>query len=226
MTIEDRDLKAPISAVHREPPEKTRSGHARQRAKDSRLLRVLVEPRRQCYRLPRSACRGHNRRARAEDETHPGGDFLKSVPMVITINYEALDMDLCPDCETRYTERHVKSNHPERVSEDGSVKVPKQLKSLADYILKWGPQDIIADEAHFLMSADAKRSRALRRLGRYAQTRRALSGTPDPQGPLAFYAQYAFLAPDIFGTSKTKFIERYANLNLFARRDDLRWYPP
>jgi len=76
-------------------------------------------------------------------------------------------------------------------------------------LLQWKPQYIVADEMHRLKSPGARRSRAMHQLGRVAQYRRGLSGTPDPSGWADFYSEYKYLAPDIFGTTYRAFSLRY-----------------
>ncbi len=71
---------------------------------------------------------------------------------------------------------------------------------------KWGM--IIADESHRIKSAKGKASRFLARL--FATRKVALTGTPMPHSPIDVFGQYRFLDPGIFGTSLTRFRNRYA----------------
>jgi sugar phosphate isomerase/epimerase len=50
---------------------------------------------------------------------------------------------------------------------------------------------------------------ALRRIARYTKKRRSLTGTPDPNGYINLFSQFVILNPDIFGTNKGRFQERY-----------------
>lgn len=76
----------------------------------------------------------------------------------------------------------------------------------------------IRDEAHRDLNAGSGRAGALRRLARYCPFRRALTGTPDPNGYINFYSQFLFTDPAIFGTSKARFIERYVETrDLYGR---------
>lgn len=83
-------------------------------------------------------------------------------------------------------------------------------KSITDLLCAWAPQTLIRDEAHRDLNAGSVRSRAMRRLARHTKIRRSLTGTPDPNGFVNLYAQMAVLAPDLFGTSKAAFMDRYA----------------
>jgi hypothetical protein len=134
---------------------------------------------------------------------------------VLTVNFDVLETPLCPLCYAAWTPArnggpdHGQRHHPGK-------KVPQYRPKISDLLLAWGPQDIIVDEAHLVASAGAQRTFALRRMGRNALCRRMLSGTPDPQGNISLYAQYAFLDPTIFGTSKKKFLDEYAIINPFT----------
>ena len=83
------------------------------------------------------------------------------------------------------------------------------LKALEPALLKWSPQVVIADEAHLIKSASAKRTKVMVKLGRQAQYRRVLTGTPTPRSYIDLYSQYLFLDPTIFGTSKKRFEQEY-----------------
>jgi superfamily II DNA or RNA helicase len=58
---------------------------------------------------------------------------------------------------------------------------------------------IVCDEAHYIKARGTARSRVVRRLGRYARWRLALTGTPIAQGPQDAYAIFDFIDPEIFG---------------------------
>jgi hypothetical protein len=83
-------------------------------------------------------------------------------------------------------------------------------KTITDNLVKWAPQGFIRDEAHRDSNAGSARSRCLRRLSRYTHFRRALTGTPDPNGYVNLYSQMAVLDPRVFGTNKTRFLKEYA----------------
>lgn len=82
---------------------------------------------------------------------------------------------------------------------------------------------VIADESHRIKSAAGKASRFAATLGSKARHRLALTGTPMPHSPLDIYAQYRFLDPGIFGTSKNRFMNRYAVMGGFENRQVMNW---
>lgn len=68
----------------------------------------------------------------------------------------------------------------------------KEAKSLRDLM-------IICDESHYIKSRGTARSRTVRRLGKHARWRLALTGTPIAQGIQDAWSQFDFLDPNIFG---------------------------
>jgi hypothetical protein len=58
---------------------------------------------------------------------------------------------------------------------------------------------IVCDESHYIKARGAARSRVVRRLGRFARWRLALTGTPIAQGIHDAWAQFDFLDPTVFG---------------------------
>lgn len=99
------------------------------------------------------------------------------------------------------------------------------ISRLVEDLLAWKPDIVIADEAHLAKSAGAARTRALWRLGKAARYRRILTGTPTPKNYIDLYSQFKFLAPEIFGTNKAKFVERYADLDEWGRVKFYRHLP-
>lgn len=95
-----------------------------------------------------------------------------------------------------------------------SVKVV--LKSV-----KWDV--IVCDESHRIKSAGGKASTFASVMRDLANRRLALTGTPMPHSPLDIYAQYRFLDPGIFGTSKNRFMNRYAVMGGFENRQVKDW---
>lgn len=91
---------------------------------------------------------------------------------------------------------------------------------------EWGM--LVFDESHRIKAPGSKQSRAAARIP--AAHRLALTGTPMPHSPLDLYGQYRALDPGIFGTSYTKFRDRYAVLGGpdrnwvtgFTNQDELR----
>lgn len=85
--------------------------------------------------------------------------------------------------------------------------------AMKEWLLKQQWDIIILDEAHRIKSPGGKQSKMVATLGRRAKYRLCLSGTPFPHGPLDIYAQFRFLAPDVFGTNYNQFKARYAITN-------------
>ena len=83
-------------------------------------------------------------------------------------------------------------------------------KTINDLLCQWAPQTLIRDEAHCDLNAGSVRSQALRRLSRLYEDpllahreHRTLNGFKN------LYAQMAILDPDLFGTNKSAFMQRY-----------------
>lgn len=75
---------------------------------------------------------------------------------------------------------------------------------------RWGM--ICCDEIHRIKSPTGRASKFMGLLGRRAQYRLGLSGTPMGQGPLDIWAQMRFVQPTLLGTSYFMFKRRYAVL--------------
>lgn len=62
---------------------------------------------------------------------------------------------------------------------------------------------LVADEAHWVKTPGAKRTKKLRTLGKHQNVKykRILTGTPLTNGAMDLYSQYAFLDPEIIGHS-------------------------
>ena len=136
-------------------------------------------------------------------------------PVIVTINFEALDDYFEEIVKVEDGYRFRKKIYP-TLREARVGRANSTSKRIVDLLLDWKPEDVIVDEAHLVASAGAQRSRALRRLGRGAQYVRLLSGTPDPKRALSFYSQYVVLDPGIFGTNKAKFLDEYFSFNHFT----------
>jgi len=74
---------------------------------------------------------------------------------------------------------------------------------------KWKPDIIICDESQRIKNNKSRRSKSMHRLGTVAKYRVILTGTPITQSPLDIFSQYKFLDPHIFGTSFSRFRNRY-----------------
>jgi SNF2 family DNA or RNA helicase len=84
-------------------------------------------------------------------------------------------------------------------------------KALAD----WAPEALTLDECHDYRTPSSRRSRAAMHLAKHARFRRGLTGTPDPKNYIDYYGIFKIIAPEVFGTSKQKFVERYAIMEQF-----------
>lgn len=69
---------------------------------------------------------------------------------------------------------------------------------------------VIADESHRIKQHNGQASKAVTAIGKVAEFRLALTGTPMAHSPLDIFAQYRFLDPKIFGQYWTAFKRRYA----------------
>lgn len=72
------------------------------------------------------------------------------------------------------------------------------------YWYRWGDKNkgkffMIVDESHMIKARGADRSRVVRRIGRRAKYRLALTGTPIANGLIDAWAQFDFIDPTIFG---------------------------
>lgn len=86
---------------------------------------------------------------------------------------------------------------------------------LSNYLLRktTGIDTVICDESHRIKSPSSKCSRYLARIGKIAQHRYLLTGTPLAENPMDVYAQYRFLDPSIFGTNFVDFCNEYQNID-------------
>lgn len=81
---------------------------------------------------------------------------------------------------------------------------------------------VIFDEIHRIKAPGGKASMYCARLGRKANRRAGLTGTPMPHSPLDVYGQFRALDPGIYGTSFTAFRNRYAVLE--KRKGSSGWF--
>jgi len=77
----------------------------------------------------------------------------------------------------------------------------------------------VADESHRIKDATGAQSKWCAQVRPKAARRLALSGTPMGQTPLDVFAQYRFLDPGVFGTSRISFEHRYAVKGGFEGRE-------
>lgn len=97
------------------------------------------------------------------------------------------------------------------LSED--ERTPKELNAIP-----W--KTVVADEVHRAKDPRAKQTRALWYVGRAAQQRFALTGTPIANSPEDIWTLMRFVSPPEF-PAKTRFIERYAleSFNVYGYRE-------
>jgi len=106
-----------------------------------------------------------------------------------------------------------------------NLKLRKQwYKWSKDWVDDGGTLMVIADEAHFIKKPGTAQSRFTRTLGKRAQWRLALTGTPADKGFEQYWAVFDFiLHKQVFGTYGS-FKERYVIYETHTRRDG-REYP-
>jgi len=68
----------------------------------------------------------------------------------------------------------------------------------------------VCDESQRIKAPGSKQSRAMHRIGKTAKHRMILSGTPIPEGPLDYYAQFRYLDERVLGSSYVNFKSKYA----------------
>lgn len=90
---------------------------------------------------------------------------------------------------------------------------------LADELIAWKPDLVIADESQRIKGHSSKQTKGVTRIGTQARYRLALSGTPVTNSPLDVFAQWRFLDRSIFGDKFYPFRARYAIVEQVTRRD-------
>lgn len=86
-------------------------------------------------------------------------------------------------------------------------------KPFSEKLIKAPIDCIICDESHRIKTPSSKCSLYLSRIGKRVENRFLFTGTPSTQSPIDVYAQYRFLAPEIFGTRFSEFRDRYENVD-------------
>lgn len=89
---------------------------------------------------------------------------------------------------------------------------------LLEPLLRVGFDMVIVDESTRIKNPDAKRTKAILKLGQYSGARLILSGTPVVQHLYDLYAQLEFLAPGIFGRY-SQFKYRYFTMVYDMKKD-------
>lgn len=92
---------------------------------------------------------------------------------------------------------------------------------MADVLEKVDWKLIVADESHMIKSPSGVASRFMASIGKKAERRVCLTGTPMAHSPLDVYGQYRFLDAGVFGTSFTLFRSHYALMGGFGNHQVL-----
>lgn len=87
-------------------------------------------------------------------------------------------------------------------------------KPFSEWLIKQKIDCVICDESHRIKTPSSKCSLYLSRLGRHAEYRYLMTGTPTTESPTDVYAQYRFLEPSIFGTRFNEFRDQYENVDV------------
>lgn len=174
----------------------------------------------------------------------------KTLSVLLTVAMEGHQtvLILCPKSVLgvwrREIERHFAPEHTVLVLDSGTTKTKTEqlakvqrrgiLFVVVNYDTAWrSPIDIallkfkfdcvIADESHRIKAPGGKSSRWAGKLGRTTSRRVCLTGTPMPHSPLDLYGQFRFLAPEVFGTSFTRFRSRYAQVHKDFPSKVIQW---
>jgi SNF2 family DNA or RNA helicase len=94
---------------------------------------------------------------------------------------------------------------------------------MRDEVAKWRPDMIIADECQMIKNPQAKRSKALHYLGRRAEYRMGLTGTPVAKNPLDIYSIFEFIDDKVFNTTWTYFKQYYAEFGGYYGYEIVQW---
>jgi len=96
---------------------------------------------------------------------------------------------------------------PQKILSDGGT--PDVVYNIETGTGNYFANGFLVHNCHRIKSVSGKASRYAARVGRKAKKRLGLSGTPAANSPLDIYAQFRFLDNTIFGTSYTRFKNRY-----------------
>lgn len=95
------------------------------------------------------------------------------------------------------------------VERDGKTKTYKGKKHVLIKLLERHNSVLIADESHLMKTPSSARSKAMYQMGKAANYKVILTGTPLTKNPLDLYQQFKFLNEDVFGTNKAHFEKNY-----------------
>jgi SNF2 family DNA or RNA helicase len=76
---------------------------------------------------------------------------------------------------------------------------PDSAMVLFEEFKRWKPDVVIMDESHYIKNHSSKRSRRIKRIGRVAHKRLALTGTPMPKNYLDLWSQLDYLEEGFLG---------------------------
>lgn len=88
--------------------------------------------------------------------------------------------------------------------------ITKKGRAAMKTLLKNHEVMLVVDESTDIKTPGAKRTKAMRTMGKVAPYRRIMTGTPTAEKPLDLYGQFAFLKPEVFGNSYYSFKHTYA----------------
>jgi hypothetical protein len=109
-------------------------------------------------------------RERAERLTQLLADNI-SHPVAVTINYDILDAWIEPIMHLGAGWNFRGTIYPTKHEAEVARALAKSPR-IIDLLMRWNPQALICDEAHYLSSAGSHRSQALRKLARGVKYRR------------------------------------------------------
>ena len=94
----------------------------------------------------------------------------------------------------------LEGTKPYPIPEDATVLISNYeiLQFWVDKIRVWGPDIVVADEAHYLKNGKSKRTKAFQKIIKIAGCFIALTGTPIVNAPIEFYRVLRMLEPGLF----------------------------
>ena len=107
---------------------------------------------------------------------------------------------------------------------DINVLYPESIPHLAAYLTSRVWPFIIVDESTVIKNHRALRTKALFKMGRYADVRRIMTGLPNPNSPVDLFSQMEFIKPGIWGGAGTlaqrfyRFRDRYCVMGGFNQK--------
>lgn len=93
------------------------------------------------------------------------------------------------------------------------------LRGALKYLQAWKPEVIVVDELHCFKDPNSKRSKAAYKLTKDLEYVLGLTGTPIPKRPDDMFGIWKVLRPEVFGTSRPKFREKYCIMGGYYDKD-------